>query len=212
MYNVMEHFVLCPQADMRMEALLTGERKKEVVPLKTKKTSLRWLIAAVLIVCLLAGTALAVASVRTEIKLLNLSWLMGEPSLEILAPPLDNEYIEFYYHYPQALPEGFEESFVSQRRNNRQSLRFENADGDFLFLSYGAANDATSLSVGYAFEKEELELLGSRAYLIRAAEPMDSGLHYELLVWIDAEKAWISVWNTAETKSLTSWSSPKMWP
>ncbi len=187
--NAMEHFGLSPEADRRIEALLSGGTETEVIPLKKHQPKqLRWLIAAVLIVCLLAGTAVAAAVTRTEIRLIDLSWLRGEPHLEIMMPPLDDEYIEFYYHYPQTLPEGFAESFVSQRLSNRQSLRFENEAGDFLYLSYGAASEATAHSVGYAFEKEELQIGGSSAYRIVRTEPAADYPVHEILVWVDAEK------------------------
>lgn len=184
--DAMEHFGLSPETDRRMEALLTGEGRKEAIPLKRTKKPIRWLIAAVLVVCLLAGTAWA-AWQRLSIRSQDLSVLYDSPSY--FAVYLETEKPEplvFPHYYPQKLPDGFEESFVSWRLYKAQRLDFENPRGELLELYYFAVDDYSRRFAfeGEALKLEERQVNGQIACLVtdEGAEGYD-----QTLLWVDGE-------------------------
>ncbi len=180
----MEHFDLSPEVDAGIRDRLTAPYPAPVP--KRKAKPLHLLLAATLILCLLAGTAWA-AWRQLKLSYRDVSALYDSPSsVRVLITMEDPEPLVFPHVYPQWLPAGFEESFVSWRLYKAQTLRFENEAGDQLDFHYAAVQleNNQRLVQGKHLQVTETCVNGQSALLI-----VDKGaaVTTQSLIWADSE-------------------------
>lgn len=147
------------------------------------------MIAAIVAVCLLAGTAMAVALSRVDMNVTDLSFFHGDGQkhISIDFAPTDKDYVELGHWYPQSLPEGFEESFVSEIMSGFQNIHFENEAGDFLGLRCQAAGAANNSYFEGDFTIEDVDINGAAGQLFIDNTPVDTA-YSMLLFWTAPEQ------------------------
>lgn len=190
--KAMDSLQLSPEADERIRRTLAAaccERTQEVKPMKHHRKKLSALmIAAIVAVCLLAGTALAVALSRVDMNVTDWSIFHNDDQkhFSIEFDPTDEDYIELGHWYPQSLPEGFEESFVSEQMSGSQRLVWRNETGDCLALVCHIASETVDISLDGNLNQEEVSIRGSAGTLFTDESPVDTEL-YKALFWTAPE-------------------------
>lgn len=171
-----EQEFLSPEADARIRQMLEASscsvKNKETIPMKNIKRKIpKTAAAAIAAVIILTVAALAVAVVRIDLVTTRFPGYF-----EIDFQATDNEYIELSSWYPQYIPDGFEESFISDTQGHSQLIRFTNEDCSALLeLSYETAGAGREISFNLFKGKETVTVNGMEALLV-------NGTH---LYWTD---------------------------
>lgn len=191
--KAMDSLQLSPEADALIRQTLAAaccEQTQEVKPMRHHKKKLSALmIAAIVAVCLLAGTALAAALSRVDMNVTDWSFFHSDDQkhISIEFDHTDEDYIELGHWYPQSLPEGFEESFVSEIMSGGQNIHFENEAGDFLGLYCQIAGAANDSSLEGDFTIEDVDINGAPGQLFTDNAPADAA-YYMVIFWTAPEQ------------------------
>lgn len=171
-----EQETLSPEADARIRRMLEesscSDTNKETIPMKNIKRKIpKTTVAAIAAVIVLTVAALAVAVSRIELVTTRFPGYF-----EVDFQATDEEYIELGSWYPQYIPDGFEESFISDTQGHAQLIRFSNEDYSALLeFSYETAGAGKEISFSIFRVKETVAVNGMEALLI-------NGTH---LYWTD---------------------------
>ena len=112
----------------------------------------------------------------------------GATQYDITFMPVDNEYIELGYWYPETLPEGFEETFVSDHYWQSQTVHYGNGTDDWITYMYGIAGDWFNITLEGNFDIRDVTV-GSNQGKMFIGDPADyDGNQYTTIVWTDAER------------------------
>ena len=181
--KTMDQILLSDAADRRiLDALLRAE-DKEVVPMKqtTKKRLSRAAVAALAAaaaVLLAAAGWTVVSRVRTRVD----TW--GDFA-QVDFQRTDEDYIELGSWYPEELPEGYENSFISDTQMGSQRLVFTNAAGQSFDLVVQKAGPGGEM-VMRPVSQETVDIDGTEGTLYRCKG--DSGGEYQVLAWAKEER------------------------
>lgn len=141
----------------------------------------RTTVIAAVFAALLSVTALAAVLSRIDLE----SGFFG--TFQVSFKPTDEDFIEVGYWYPEDLPAGFGETFVSDWSYQGQSMGFENDAGDSIRFEYTPARDSYGVSLSPGAEEYDVQVSGTDAKLYTAPGGED-GLHGGVLFWTDPEK------------------------
>lgn len=181
--STMDQISLSDAADRRILDALLHAADKEVVPMKkeTKKHLSRAAFAALAAAAALLLTAagwMVVSRVRTRID----TW--GEYA-QVDFQRTDEDYIELGSWYPEAIPEGYENTFISDTQMGTQRLVFTNAEGlsfDLVVQKAGPGGEMVMTPVS----QETVDIGGAQGTLYRCAG--DGGGEYQVLAWANEER------------------------
>ena len=155
-----EQETLSPEADARIRRMLEASscsgKHKETIPMKNIKRKIpKTTVAAIAAVIVLTVAALAVAVSRIELVIHREN---GSHVIEFT--PVDEEYIDLGTWYPEYIPEGYEESFISFVMDGSQVIHFENEDGDLISLEYQTAKASHQVYIDLARTQEDVTVNG----------------------------------------------------
>ncbi len=180
MYNnyrsAWEQETLSPEADARIRQILVASScsgtYKETILMKNIKRKIPKAAAAVIAaVITLTVAALAVAVVHIDLVTTRFPGYF-----EVDFQATDDEYIELSSWYPQYIPDGFEESFISDTQGHSQLIKFTNEDHSALLVfSYETAGTGKDISFNLFEGKEPVTVNGTEGLLV-------NGTH---LYWTD---------------------------
>jgi len=181
--KTMDQISLSDAMDRRiLDALLHAE-DKEVIPMKktTKKRLSRAMIAALAAAAALLLAAagwMVVSRVRTRVD----TW--GEYA-QVDFQRTDEDYIELGSWYPEELPEGYENTFISDTQMGTQRLVFTNAEGQSFDLVIQKAGPGGEM-VMRPVSQVTVDIDGAEGTLYRCAG--DHGGEYQVLAWAKEER------------------------
>ena len=181
--KTMDQISLSDAADRRILDALLRAADKEVVPMKkeTKKRISRAAFAALAAAAALLLTAagwMIVSRVRTRVD----TW--GEYA-QVDFQRTDEDYIELGSWYPEAIPEGYENTFISDTQMGSQRLVFTNAAGQSFDLVVQKAGPGGEM-VMRPVSQETVDIDGAEGTLYRCAG--DGGGEYQVLAWTKEER------------------------
>ena len=145
------------------------------------------IVAAVLCVGA-AAAAVALSRVNmnvTEINEANIEDGTEQSACDITFEAADSDYIDLGTWYPQSIPDGFEETFISDGQCGIQNIDFENADGDLLGLCYQKAGSNADIELENVVERQDVTVNGETGILYISGSGEKTN---ELLVWTDSER------------------------
>lgn len=199
--KAMDGLHLSPEADERIRTLLTAActDEQEVIPMKHPRKKYSALaIAAIVAVCLLAGTALAAALSRVNMVITDITPLHEALSdtEETKHYTIDFDTVDDQQHplptelghwYPQTLPDGFALSFVSEQMSGFQRFVWQNESGDQLSLVCETADDFSDISIDGVLSVEDIEVNGVPGKLFTGTIP-EINSTYQALFWTSPEQ------------------------
>ncbi len=196
-----EQLDLSPEAADRIRRVLEAacsEKETEVIHMNNiksiKRKAPRTAVAAIIAAAILSVTALAVIAARVNmvVSRYNQEGLVDEPivtasgetepyNVEISFEEIDGEWIGLGTWYPQDVPDGYEETFVSDTLGGgrNQRIMFENAEGNFFDLEIGTAGPGLEVVLDDVISEQEVTIGEHSGTLFRSQDGI------ALLAWTD---------------------------
>lgn len=147
-------------------------------------------VAAIVAAVLCVGAAAAVALSRvnmnvTENNEVNMDDGTEQNVYDVTFEAADSDYIDLGAWYPQNIPDGFEETFISDGQCGVQNIDFENADGDLLNLMYQKAGSNADLEIENVVERQDVTVNGEAGilYVSKSGGETDT-----TLIWTNSER------------------------
>lgn len=207
--DIKTEFPAMPEEMREMIARTVSQQLRAEEPAKRKRarTVRRTAILAFAAALALSVTALAVAASRVSMDILRYGengvvespaavvseeqpsaesgeaegvWADEPYVVDISFEKIDGEWIGLGAWYPQRIPDGYEETFISENHGGQsQRLVFENAEGRYFDLNYETAGPGGEVGLSDVIYEQAVTVGEHAGTLFRNAEG------YALLVWTD---------------------------
>ncbi len=144
-----------------------------IMPYKRKR-SLRIGLVAAALVAVLAATAFAAVTVHIEMKKTD----YGQTA-EVDFAKTDDAELTLGFYYPEYVPDGYSEVFVSEHDNRMQTVVYENPQGAELRYIYETAGEGGQVSFENIKSEETVDINGSSGTLYTLSD------NSRILLWTD---------------------------